>query len=114
MELKVGREDSCRCPRDARVQGVLGVLGHRVPRDVLLSNKGGDPLNLAPVENNLLPAQVSLKTHRKLPFHIFIMGSQVEAPVAEKEGEAVNTASENAGGFADYLVRNKRTLKDMC
>jgi hypothetical protein len=42
------------------------------------------------------------------------MGTQEEAPVAEKENEAADSASENAGGFADYLVRNMRTLKDMC
>ncbi|KFY26995.1 hypothetical protein V493_03749 [Pseudogymnoascus sp. VKM F-4281 (FW-2241)] len=31
------------------------------------------------------------------------MGTGEEAPVAEKEDEAVNTASENDGGFSDYL-----------
>lgn len=39
------------------------------------------------------------------------MGTGEEAPVAEKEDEAVNTASENEGGFSDYLVRNMRTFK---
>jgi hypothetical protein len=38
VELEVGGEASYRCPRDARVQ-VLGVLGHRVPRMILLSNR---------------------------------------------------------------------------
>lgn len=42
------------------------------------------------------------------------MGIQEESPTAEKEDEAVTIASENAGGFADYLVRNMRTLKNMC
>lgn len=76
--------------------------------------------NLALVESNLLTTQVIsdililCKTHRKLPLQIFIMGTQEEAPVAEKEGEAADIASENAGGFADYLVRNMRTLKCMC
>lgn len=69
---------------------------------------------MAQVEDNLLDTLILCKSHKKQPFQIFIMGTQEEAPVAEKENETADNASENAGGFADYLVRNMITLKDMC